>query len=103
MVKATKKDKSGWYSEHFAELVEVISEAGEDKDLLTEFLLDLWTPTEIREISKRWQVVKMLHDKVPHHKIARKLGISVATVTRGSREMSNREGGFQEFIKKYGA
>ena len=103
MVKAVKKNKSQWYSEHFAELVDILYEVAEDRELLTEFLLDLWTPTEIREMSKRWQVVKMLDRKVPHHKIAAKLGVSVATVTRGSREMSNPAGGFQKVLKKLGS
>lgn len=97
-----KTDKTKWYSEHFEELVEVIRQAAGDKKLLTEFLFDLLTPTEIREMSKRWQVVKMLEQKVPHHKIAKKLGVSVVTVTRGSREMSNPHGGFQSVLKKFG-
>ncbi len=100
MVKARQQDKSHWYSEHFDELIEVIQDIAGDKRLLTEFLLDLWTPTEIREMSKRWQIVKMLQDKVPHNKIAKKLGVSVVTVTRGSREMSNPEGGFQHVLKE---
>lgn len=95
-----KADKTGWYSEYFGELVDVMYEAAEDKKLLVEFLLDLWTPTEIREMSKRWQIVRMLKDRVPHHKIAKKLGVSIVTVTRGSREMSNKEGGFQQVLRK---
>ena len=101
-MKQTIVDKSKWYSEHFAELIEVIQKAAGDKKLLTEFLLDLLTPTEIREISKRWQIVKMLEQNMPQHKIARKLHVAVATVTRGSREVSNPEGGFRQVIRKYG-
>ena len=98
-----KTDKSGWYSEYFGELVDIINRAAGDKKLLMEFLLDLWTPTEIREMSKRWQIVKMLEKNVPQHKIARKLKVSVVTVTRGSREMSNPQGGFQLALKKFGS
>ena len=96
------KAKTEWYSEHFAELLDVIHRAAGDKKLLVEFLLDLWTPTEIKEMSKRWQIVKMLDKNVPQHKIARKLKVAVATVSRGAREMSNREGGFQQMLKKLG-
>ena len=101
MVTTTKTNKTEWYSEHFAELVDVIHKAAGDKKLLVEFLLDLWTPTEIREMSKRWQIVKMLEDKVPQHKIAKKLHVAVATVTRGSREISNPEGGFRQVLRKF--
>jgi len=82
------------------ELVEIISKIAFDKVLLKEFLTDLFTPSEIGEISQRWQIVKRLAQKEKHRDIAEELGIGVGTVTRGSRELRNREGGFHLALKK---
>jgi len=54
---------------------------------MREFLLGLLTPKEIEELPKRIQIVKMLKKGIPHHTIAEKLGVGVATVTRGSKEI----------------
>ena len=88
------------YKSYFQELVEVVHELAKDKQLLREFLFDILTPREIEEISNRWQIVKMLKNQIPHHMIAHKLHIGLGTVTRGSREMRNKHGGFQLALAK---
>lgn len=90
--------ESDW--KYFQELVEVLQKLSKDKKLLKEFLLDILTPRELAEISKRWQVVKMIKGQVPHQRIAKELNIGVGTVTRGSREMSNPHGGFQLALER---
>ena len=51
-------------------------------------LLDgLLTPKELEEIERRIAVVKLIKAKMPHHEIAAKLNVGIATVTRGSREL----------------
>jgi Trp operon repressor len=82
------------------ELEELLKIASKDKELLHEFLHDLLSPAEFRELALRWQIVKLLKQKVPHREIARKLHTSIGTVTRGSREMQNPHGGFQKMLKK---
>lgn len=54
---------------------------------MREFLLALLTQKEIEELPKRIEIVKMLKRGVPQHTIAQKLGVGVATVTRGSKEV----------------
>ena len=54
---------------------------------MLDFLKGILTPLELEEIPTRLQIVKMLKKGVSQHKIAEKLGIGVATVTRGSREI----------------
>lgn len=54
---------------------------------LRDFLFGILTPKEIEEISTRLQIIKLLKKDVIQHKIAEKLGVGVATVTRGSREL----------------
>ncbi|MFA5136391.1 MAG: Trp family transcriptional regulator [Patescibacteria group bacterium] len=54
---------------------------------MEDFLHGILTPQECDEISTRLQVVKMLQKGIPQHKIAKNLGVGVATVTRGSKEL----------------
>lgn len=58
-----------------------------DNNIMKKFLLGLFTPQELEEIPTRIQIVKMLKKGIPQHEIAQKLGIGVATVTRGSNEI----------------
>lgn len=56
---------------------------------MLDFLKGILTPKEIEEISTRLSIVKMLKKGVPQHQIAKKLGVGIATVTRGSKEIKN--------------
>ena len=47
----------------------------------------LLTPSELSEISKRLQIFKLLEQGMPQRQIAEKLGVGIATVTRGSRAL----------------
>lgn len=58
-----------------------------DKRSLRDFLDGILTPKELLEIPRRLQVVKMLKKGIPQHQIAKELGIGIATVTRGSKEL----------------
>lgn len=57
------------------------------------FLLGLLTAKEIIELPMRIRIVEMLKKAIPQHEIAEKLGVGVATVTRGSNEI--KKGRFQ--------
>ncbi len=81
------------------ELVEIFMKVSKDKDLLEAFLKDILTPREFETISIRWQIVKRLAKGEHHQSIAEDLRLGVATVTRGSREMRNRDGGFRRTLK----
>jgi len=70
----------------FNDLVKLFSSTqnpAEMKNLLEGIL----TPKEKLELVQRLDIVKMLKKKVPQHRIAEKLGVGVATVTRGSKEI----------------
>lgn len=54
---------------------------------MSDFLMALLTPKEMVELSTRLNIVKMLKQGTAQHKIAEKLGVGVATVTRGSKEL----------------
>ena len=82
------------------ELEDLIRVAAVDKSLLHELLSDLLSPTEYQELAVRWQIVKQLEAGIPQREIAKNLKVSVATVTRGSREMMNKKGGFKILLNK---
>ncbi|PLX24646.1 transcriptional regulator [Candidatus Parcubacteria bacterium] len=54
---------------------------------MQEFLYGLFTPQEIESIPRRLEIIKLLKKGMPQHEIAQKLGVGVATVTRGSKEL----------------
>ena len=54
-----------------------------------EFFDGLLTPKEKMELPRRLEIVKMLKAGIPQHTIAETLGVGVATVTRGSKEVQN--------------
>jgi len=60
---------------------------------MEDFLKGILTPYELVEISMRLNIVKMLKKGTPQHQIANELGVGVATVTRGSKEL--QKGRFQ--------
>ncbi|MFA6486474.1 MAG: Trp family transcriptional regulator [Candidatus Magasanikbacteria bacterium] len=74
-----------------------------DPKLMAEFLSDLLTPEEMTNIATRWQLIKMLATDKPQRLISRQLKVAIATVTRGARELKNKNGGFNKILKMYGA
>ncbi len=71
---------------YFNELIDELIKI-RNKKVMRNFLEGLFTPQELEEIPTRVQIVKMLKKKVPQLKIAEKLGVGIATVTRGSMEV----------------
>lgn len=59
-----------------------------DKAMLDDFLMGITTPKERLEISQRLKIVNELIEGRPQHAIADELGVGIATVTRGSKELS---------------
>jgi TrpR family trp operon transcriptional repressor len=51
------------------------------------FFNALLTPSEAAGVSLRWALVKALQKKTPQREIAKKLGVSLCKITRGSREL----------------
>jgi len=89
-------------SEYKKELVEVFSKIYGDKKLMAEFLIDILTPAEFEGLALRWQIVKKLNKGETHRSVAGDLGLGISTVTRGSRELRNKNGGFHLMFKRLG-
>lgn len=71
---------------HLNQLIEMLLRIKSEKEM-KDFLVAILTPKELIEIPTRLQIVKMLKKNLPQKKIAEKLGVGVATVSRGSREI----------------
>ncbi|MEP7167529.1 MAG: YerC/YecD family TrpR-related protein [Candidatus Woesebacteria bacterium] len=70
------------------ELATVIRTLSTKKQVI-EFLEGILTPKELQEISQRLQIVKRLKKGETQRQIAADLGVGVATITRGSKEIQN--------------
>ncbi len=81
------------------ELEKVLYLAAKNSKTLSSFLNDLLSPEELAVLPMRWQIIKRLNQGQPQHEIAKELGIGVATVTRGSKMLQNKKGGFYQILK----
>jgi len=64
------------------------------------FFRDLCTVDELKEMSERWEIVKLLNKDWPYRKIAKKLQISTTTVSRVALWLYNGTGGYQSMLKR---
>lgn len=81
------------------ELIDLFKFAAQDRNLLDVFLDDLCSRAELEAMARRWQIVKHLYKDTPHHEIADRVAVAIATVTRGSRTLKNPTGGFTRLIR----
>lgn len=64
------------------------------------FLRDLCTPAELEALSDRWRVVPYLLDGVAYREIHDRTSVSVTTIGRVSRFLSDGSDGYQTAIRK---
>lgn len=69
-----------------------------DSAVAEQFLQNILTPKELEEIALRLQIFKMLKKGVPQRAIAKKLGVSIGTISRGSRELQYGPRGIHEIL-----
>jgi TrpR family trp operon transcriptional repressor len=58
----------------------------------------LLTPQEIAAVAARWALVKALREKKPQREIAKKFGLSLCKITRGSRELKKADSAFLKML-----
>lgn len=90
MAKASTKDTKN-YSAHLAELFSSIRSQKE----MEEFITDLFTPAERKDLWERWSIVDMLFRGNSQRDIRDRLKVSISKVTRGSRELQFGTGAFR--------
>ena len=83
------------YIKEFAEFLVGLK----DVSLTEKFMQNILTPAELEEISMRLQIFKMLKKGVSQREIAMKLGVSIGTISRGSRELKYGERGISKILE----
>jgi TrpR-related protein YerC/YecD len=64
------------------------------------FFRDLCTVEEIKAMSERWQIVRLLEQGLPYRTIAEKTDASTTTVSRVATWFNNGEGGYKLALNK---
>ena len=65
------------------------------RDEATRFLRDLCTLGELEALAHRWQIVRLLDQKLPYLEIAERVHTSTATVTRVAQWLRHGAGGYE--------
>ncbi|MEK7479470.1 MAG: Trp family transcriptional regulator [Patescibacteria group bacterium] len=90
--------KVGKEEQYKKELRDVIRKAAKEQKLLDDFLKDILTPAEYREVANRLQIVKLLKQGYSHREIVEILGVGVATIERGVRVIADKNGGINRVL-----
>lgn len=84
---------------HLSALYSLFSSVSSEKEAKM-LLEDMLTPQELASLAERWQLIQELHKGTPQRDIAKKLGVSISKITRGSRMLQYGSGGFAHFLEK---
>jgi len=82
------------------EIAESLAAIG-DAALIRRFLESLLTPREREEIAGRWELVKLLERGESQRHVAKRLGMSLCKITRGSRELKKRDSAFKAVLDEH--
>ncbi|HZD52974.1 MAG TPA: YerC/YecD family TrpR-related protein [Woeseiaceae bacterium] len=66
-----------------------------DAEECDHFFKDLCTPAELQALADRWQVVALLRERLPYRRIHDLTGVSVTTIGRVARYLSEGYGGYR--------
>ncbi|MBT6691758.1 helix-turn-helix domain-containing protein [Candidatus Parcubacteria bacterium] len=80
-------------NKYFKNLAQYLAKKKKPQDM-ERFLQAILTPQELDAIPKRLEIISLLKRGVTQREIAEKLGLGIATVTRGSREL--KKGNFKD-------
>lgn len=94
---------TNFYDEQLKESVDKLFEAIlslENLDECRRFFEDICTIKELKEISQRWAVVRMLDNGSNYLEISKETGASTATISRVNRCLVYGSGGYKEILEK---
>lgn len=64
------------------------------------FFRDLCTPAELQALVDRWQVVSLLEEGLPYRRIHELTGVSVTTIGRVARFLTDGFGGYRVAVER---
>jgi len=84
-----------------ASLYKAFSELKSEREF-DNFMADLCTPAEIRDLNDRWKIAELLYaKKMPQLAVAEKVKASVTTVTRVARFLNTEKfGGYRSVLSR---
>ncbi len=88
-----------WLNDDTRALLEAIVVL-DDADEAADFLRDLCTLGELRDMSQRWAVVRLLDAGLHYGEISRETGASTATITRIASWLYHGEGGYRRMLDR---
>jgi TrpR family trp operon transcriptional repressor len=80
-----------------SEVCRVLSLTGDEK-LIADFFDCLLTPAERVDMAKRWLLVHELLNGTSQRQIAKRLGLSLCKITRGSHELKKPDSAFKKMF-----
>jgi TrpR-related protein YerC/YecD len=75
----------------------------QNEDEAADFLRDLCTLGELRDLAQRWAVVRRLDAGEHYASISRETGASTATITRIASWLNHGEGGYRAALERLAA
>jgi TrpR-related protein YerC/YecD len=72
----------------------------ESRDEAARFFRDLCTLGELRDLSQRWAVVRLLEAGLHYAEISRRTGASTATITRIASWLHHGQGGYRMMLDR---
>ncbi len=88
-----------WQTDDTNDLLDAIVRL-RDRDEAASFLRDLCTLGELRDISQRWAVARLLEQGLHYAEISRRTGASTATITRIASWLHHGEGGYRLMLDR---
>ena len=83
--------------ETILELCRILKKADDEK-FIYEFFKCLFTPPELKDFANRWLLVKELDRGTTQREIAKKFGMSLCKITRGSKELAKDGSAFRKIL-----
>jgi len=71
----------------------------EDPAFIYDFLQCILTPNETDEVATRWALVREIDVGTTQREIARKMGLSLCKITRGSKELKKENSPFKRMFE----
>lgn len=79
------------------ELCHLIIQSGDEK-FLYDFFACLFTKPELKDIANRWLLVKEIDKGTTQREIAKRFGMSLCKITRGSKELNKTDSAFRKML-----
>jgi len=88
-----------WQTDDTREMFDAILRL-RDREEAASFFRDLCTLGELRAMTQRWAVVRMLEQGLHYAEISRRTGASTATITRIASWLHHGEGGYRLMLDR---